>query len=50
MGLPRSLFCNKCPIYMDKGLFLPEAGKTSSLPFQVQVPFKFKNEMSAVQP
>jgi hypothetical protein len=49
MGLPLSVLCSGRPIELDKPQILAEAAETSFLQFKEQVPFNFKNKISAVQ-
>jgi hypothetical protein len=49
MGIPISVICSGSPIELDKPHILTLAAETGFLLFKVQVPLKFKKEISAVQ-
>jgi hypothetical protein len=49
MGFQPSVLCSGCPIELDKQNILALDAETVFLRFKEQVPFNFKNKISAVQ-
>jgi hypothetical protein len=47
MGFPVSVLCSGRPIELNKPHILALAAETGSLRFKEQVPFNFKNKISA---
>jgi hypothetical protein len=49
MSFPLSVICSRRPIELDKPHILALAAETGFLRFKEQVPYNFKNKISAVQ-